>query len=75
MRGGDGADVFVFGRADDTNRIHDFQNGSNLIEITGGAERFADLRVDDVVIGYADTRIVLEDEFYSGICASDFIFD
>jgi Ca2+-binding RTX toxin-like protein len=77
LRGGGGEDVFVFDGNDGRDLVQDFENGVDLIRIEGGFD-FSDLRIrdtgPDVRIEFGDTRITLEDTFFSAIGASDFVF-
>ena len=76
--GGAGADVFVFSRGGGRDKVRDFENGEDTIQIDFGAERFSDLSIEDsgsdVTIRFADATVVLKNEFFSGIDASDFLF-
>ena len=78
LLGGAGADRFVFLRGDGQDRIGDFQNGLDRIEIASGAERFADLRIVDgganVVVSYGADRIALANIDHKLIDAGDFLF-
>ncbi len=77
LNGGADADRFVFAAGDGHDRIADFQNGIDRIEIASGAERFGDLRITDaganVVIGYGTDTITIENLDHRLIDASDFI--
>ncbi|MDG1212330.1 MAG: calcium-binding protein [Paracoccaceae bacterium] len=78
MRGGGGADVFQFRSDDGFDRITDFQQGRDKIEIVRGADDFGDLSIsqvgDDVRIAFANVRIVVEDDNDGAFSSSDFIF-
>lgn len=78
LTGGSGADVFVFARGGGTDTVRDFEDGRDRIQIASGAERLSDLSIEDsgpdVTIRFAGTTVVLEDEMFSGIGASDFLF-
>ena len=58
--------------------MRDFENGQDHIRIKSGAERFSDLAIEDsgpdVTIRFADAAVVLKNEAFSGIDASDFLF-
>lgn len=77
LTGGAGADRFVFAAAGGQDRIADFQNGIDRVEIASGAEHFADLRIVDsgahVVVGYGADAITIENLDHRLIDASDFI--
>lgn len=76
--GGREADTFVFSRGGGRDTVRDFQDGADRIRIDSGAERFSDLSIrdsgPDVTIRFADAAIVLKNELFSGIDASDFLF-
>ena len=78
LTGGAAADRFVFQAGGGADRIADFQNGLDRIEIASGAERFADLRIvdrgADVVIRYGADSITLVNVDHLTIDAADFIF-
>lgn len=78
LEGGAHIDTFVFGGNSDTNIISDFENGSDQIEITGGASRFSNLTItdagSDAVIAFANTTITLENFDHNLLGASDFNF-
>ena len=78
LRGGSGSDVFVFAKGGGSDKIRDFENGSDRIHIDIDGVDYRDLSVrdtgDDVQIRVADVTITLEDEYFSGIGSSDFIF-
>ena len=56
LTGGKGADIFVFGGSDGADRITDFRNGTDRIEIEDGAGRFDQLEIvrkgDDVSVTF-----------------------
>ena len=72
------ADRFVFAAGGGHDRIADFQNGIDRVEIASGAERFAGLQITDagahVVIGYGADAITIENLDHRLIDAADFIF-
>jgi Ca2+-binding RTX toxin-like protein len=76
--GGAGADRFVFSRGAGRDLVTDFQDGLDQIEIATGAERFADIRIQqrghDTVLTFADVSVTLEDVNRHQITANDFIF-
>lgn len=76
--GGGGADVFIFGAANGTDVIADFQQGLDRIRIKFGAEEFDDLSIvqdgADVVIRYAQTVIRAEEQNSDAFTADDFLF-
>ncbi|WP_134724536.1 calcium-binding protein [Paracoccus luteus] len=78
MTGGEGADVFIFGSRDGQDRILDWQDRADLIQITDGASRFSDLNVlqagPDTLISFGGTTITLAGVSYWTISASDFVF-
>lgn len=78
LTGGGGRDVFQFRTGDGFDRITDFQQGRDKIEIIRGAEDFSDLNIsqsdDNVLIAFANVRILIEDEDGDAFDASDFIF-
>lgn len=78
LTGGGGRDVFQFKTGDGIDRITDFQQGRDKIEIIRGAEDFGDLNIlqsdDDVLITFANVRILVEDDSENAFGASDFVF-
>lgn len=78
LLGGSGADLFVFARSEGTDRVEDFQNGTDHFRILSGADRFADLTVtqvgDDVRVALSGTVFFVEDIDAARIGAGDFIF-
>lgn len=78
LRGGDLRDVFVFGAADGRDRVIDFTDGVDRFEILSGAGRVRDLEItqrgDDVLIAFAETKIVVTDTALDEIGARDFLF-
>ncbi len=78
VTGGAGWDTFVFGDNSGNDRITDFQQEKDVIEIVRGADSFDDLDIrqagDDVMISYANTTIRVEDQTASDFSADDFWF-
>ena len=78
LTGGKGADIFVFGGSDGADRITDFRNGTDRIEIEDGAGRFDQLEIvrkgDDVSVAFDGTVILIADVALRAIGAEDFIF-
>jgi Ca2+-binding RTX toxin-like protein len=79
--GGGNGDIFVFSEGDGRDRIPDFQNGSDLINLSGWTEMqtFADVRAhlrvdgDDIVISAGGDSLRLTDVERSDINKTDFI--
>jgi Ca2+-binding RTX toxin-like protein len=79
--GGGNGDIFVFSEGDGRDRIADFQNGSDLINLSGWTEMetFADVRAhlrvdgDDIVISAGGDSLRLTDVERSDINKTDFI--
>ncbi|HEX2136057.1 MAG TPA: CAP domain-containing protein [Microvirga sp.] len=85
LSGGRDADVFRFRGSWGSDRIADFQDGLDLIDLRGTGLSFAELsiaardadrdgRADDVLIRANGQAIVLIDEHRAAIGASDFLF-
>ena len=78
LTGGGGRDVFQFRTGDGFDRITDFQQDRDRIEILRGADAFNDLDIsqsgDDVLISFANVRVLVEDQDEGDFAASDFIF-
>lgn len=79
LTGGAGADEFVFATGHGSDRITDFEDGTDLIRITSGAADFGDVTVRSAAgghthVSFADVTIILENTDPSDIGASDFIF-
>ncbi|MEP1588637.1 MAG: calcium-binding protein [Tateyamaria sp.] len=76
--GGDGADKFEFSTGDGSDRITDFDDGTDLIVVSSGAANFGDVAVldlgADALVVFSDVVIRLEDVDHSLITADDFIF-
>ncbi|WP_137157761.1 calcium-binding protein [Rhizobium sp. FKL33] len=79
--GGGNGDIFVFSEGDGRDRIADFQNGSDLINLSGWTEMetYADVRAhlrvdgDDIVISAGGDSLRLTDVERSDINKTDFI--
>ncbi|MEQ8967680.1 MAG: calcium-binding protein [Azospirillaceae bacterium] len=80
LTGGSGVDTFIFGSGEGTDRITDFADGVDMIDLTGtSATGFGDLSVvdsgaGDAVVGIDGTSILLEGIAVSSVDASDFLF-
>lgn len=81
LTGGGGADRFVFFDGDDRDRITDFENGRDRIDLSGlsGVSAFDDLTIfnnggDAIVRTGAGVTIVLLDTGAGSLDANDFIF-
>ncbi|MHA1129008.1 MAG: M10 family metallopeptidase C-terminal domain-containing protein, partial [Alphaproteobacteria bacterium] len=78
LEGNKGVDKFIFKTGDGNDTVTDFQDGIDLIKITGGANSFADLIVTqsgaDTVITFSNVSVTLENIAASDITADDFIF-
>jgi hypothetical protein len=78
LTGGKGKDVFVFAKKDGRDRITDFEDDRDIIQITNGAKRFKDLSLKrddgDTIVKFGGTTITIEDERPGAIGAEDFIF-
>ena len=76
--GGGGRDRFIFSDSDSRDVIQDFQQSLDRIEITDGAETFADLNItqfgDNVRISFANTRVTVLDDDVDNFTAADFVF-
>ncbi len=77
--GGDaGVDFFLFAAGAGRDRIMDFDNGADIIEISSGAESFADLTIVQVGtavrISFANVQILVLNETVDHFSASDFQF-
>lgn len=76
--GGAGADVFFFRTGVGSDRIVDFQDGRDLIEIGRGATAFSDLSISNGRIGarieFSDVSIVLKGHDASVLSEDDFLF-
>lgn len=80
LTGGAGVDTFVFGSNEGSDRISDFANGSELIDISlTSAASIADLAITSSVDGWAvitvdSTAITVVGVTTASIDSSDFIF-
>jgi len=82
FRGGKGADMFNFGTGYDSDRIMDFRNGQDRIDVSGwtGIDDFADVQAnvavtgDDLVIAFGNDDITIRNMKLSELDAGDFIF-
>ncbi|MEM7547783.1 MAG: Calx-beta domain-containing protein [Pseudomonadota bacterium] len=76
--GGGGRDTFVFDLADGADRIRDFRNGTDRIEISEGPDNFADLQIfgssTGATIRFGQTEVALDNVNVSQLDGSDFIF-
>ena len=77
--GGGGADVFVLDGKGGPDRVRDFADGLDLIEIASGAESFEDLRLarrgDSVLIKDGGKKLgVVEDVSRADLDETDFLF-
>ncbi|MDF3607815.1 pre-peptidase C-terminal domain-containing protein [Paracoccus sp. DMF-8] len=79
LTGGLGADIFVFGRNEGSDRILDWQDGTDLIHINASGASYADLSVQQVgqntQISFDGTVITLVGVSSWSIYTSDFIFN
>ena len=78
LTGGAGADVFEFATGDGRDVITDFQQDRDKIQITAGATEFSDLAVrqvgEDLLVGFTNVRVLVEDQDVADFGANDFIF-
>ncbi len=78
LRGRAGEDVFQFRTGDGDDRIKDFQQGQDRIEILRGAEEFSDLAINqvggNVVISFSNVTITVERQDSDNFSSADFIF-
>jgi Ca2+-binding RTX toxin-like protein len=78
LTGGGDADIFQFSPVDERDRITDFEDGLDRIEILAGASDFGDLDIFQsgtrAVVAFAATRIVLADFDAADLSGADFIF-
>ena len=76
LAGGGGADRFVFGQGSGRDVVLDFDRGADLLEITSGARRFADLEIghaaDGVHVSFEGGSVLVED--VGVLTRSDFDF-
>ncbi|MES0884378.1 hypothetical protein [Roseibium sp. SCP14] len=78
LTGGLGSDTFVFKSNDGTDRIKDFTDGEDLIEIVSGASAFSDLVLEasgsDTVLSFGGTTVTLEGVQLLDLDQNDFLF-
>ena len=78
LRGGSGEDIFQFKSGDGADRIRDFQQGADKIEILRGAEDFSDLNITqsgaNTNISFANVTVIVERRDVGGFDEDDFIF-
>jgi Ca2+-binding RTX toxin-like protein len=82
LRGGKGADMFNFGTGHDSDRIMDFENGKDRIDVSGwdNIDDFADIKAiatvsgDDLVFAFGNDDITIRNMKMSELDAGDFIF-
>ena len=80
LRGNAGSDVFLFNDGSGSDRVADFENGTDLFDLSqhSGATRFSDLTITDsgpnVRISFGDDSILVLQTDPSAIDASDFVF-
>lgn len=78
LTGGLGADRFVFRRGEGADRITDFQDGTDRIQIIGGPTSITGLTLralgDDVRITFGTTTILVQDITLGEFGNADFIF-
>ncbi|MBC7739470.1 MAG: hypothetical protein H7245_20190 [Candidatus Saccharibacteria bacterium] len=73
-----GGDVFVFDKTSGADRISDFQDGIDLIEITSGAVRFDQLTVQDqgadVLVSFGTSSVLIQHIEPGALTEADFLF-
>ncbi|MDN5788267.1 CAP domain-containing protein [Pseudorhodobacter sp.] len=78
MTGGSGADTFVFTARSGWDTVTDYEDGTDILNITYARASYAQLNIAqdgaDVTIWYGSGGIVLQDTHLSQISADDFIF-
>jgi Ca2+-binding RTX toxin-like protein len=82
FRGGKGADIFNFGTGDDSDRVMDFENGKDRIDVSGwdNIDDFTDIKAiatvsgDDLVFAFGNEDITIRNMKMSELDAGDFIF-
>lgn len=82
LRGRGGADIFNFGTGDDSDRIMDFENGKDVINVASwtNVNDFADIQAiaskvgKDIVLTLGSDDLTLRDTKMSELDAFDFIF-
>lgn len=77
LTGGAGSDHFVFGANDGRDKITDFQNGTDRLEILGDV-KFSDLHIAKlgtaVTVSFEHTVITIDHTSLAAIGAEDFLF-
>ncbi|KZM51804.1 hypothetical protein OA90_00345 [Labrenzia sp. OB1] len=78
LSGGAGNDTFVFAEGAGIDRVTDFADGDDLIQIESGASSFADLVLEtagtDALVRFGSTVITLEGVLVSALDQDDFLF-
>jgi hypothetical protein len=82
LRGRGGVDIFNFGTGDDSDRIMDFENGKDVVNVASwiNVNDFADIQAiaskvgKDIVLTLGTDELTLRDTKMSELDASDFIF-
>lgn len=82
LRGGAGADAFVYGDTEfGEDRIRDFEDGTDMLDLSGSGLQWSDLTVSNDAKGHAvvrvagsDSRIVLEGVDAALVDQGDFVF-
>jgi Ca2+-binding RTX toxin-like protein len=76
--GGPGADHFIFSLYEGRDRVRDFQDGVDRIEISAGADGFSDVRIAQTALGaqisFDDAVVLLEGISADSLSANDFVF-
>lgn len=78
LTGDSGSDVFVFAPGTGADRITDFQDGADRIQISGGPSGFGGLTLatvdENVRITFGNTSILVADITVSELASADFLF-
>lgn len=82
LRGGEGVDIFNFGSGYDSDRIMDFEDGKDVINVASWntIDDFADIQAivsvqgDDLVLALGNEDLTLRNTKMSELDATDFIF-
>lgn len=82
VRGGKGADIFNFGTGHDSDRIMDFENGKDVVNIASwnNIDDFADIQAivsvsgDDLVLALGNEDLTFRNMKLSELDVTDFIF-
>jgi Ca2+-binding RTX toxin-like protein len=78
LTGGTGSDRFVFRATSNADKITDFQDGADRIQIIGGPTSFAGLTLttlgEDVRISFGSVQILVQDITRAELTTADFIF-